>query len=203
MNKQLFLALAASLIAVVPAHATPANSAICADATTMTSFAGYINCAGPYSGNINGSASELTQLNSLFGGVWTWKGKSDDSNAGPFTAGPNTNTGSGNISFDTPQIGFYVVGIKQSNYYSFYLYSETAAKTIIPWSSLGTASGQSDGISHIGFYTGTGGLGADCIENPNGSCVSITTVTPEPSTYALMGAGLLAMFGVARRRRQA
>lgn len=203
MKKRLAYALAAAILAINPAHAMPANSANCADATTMTSFAGYINCSGPFVGNINGSASELTQLNSLFGGVWTWQGKSDDSNAGPFAAGPNTNTGSGNISFDTPQTGFYVVGIKQSNYFSYYLYNETVAKTTIPWSSLGTASGQSDGISHIGFYTGTGGPQGDCIKNSNSNCVTITTVTPEPSTYALMGAGLLGIFGFARRRRQA
>ncbi len=52
------------------------------------------------------------------------------------------------------------------------------------------------------------GVGVHAQEGPNGNSQWIrfdgnTTTVPEPSTYALMGAGLLGLFSVARRRRSA
>ena len=43
---------------------------------------------------------------------------------------------------------------------------------------------------------------AACLAPPAGNVGEFTTTTPEPSTYALMGAGLLGLAGVARRRNR-
>ncbi len=54
---------------------------------------------------------------------------------------------------------------------------------------------QGDGVS-LRCFTDRTVSGYDCDDNP-----SITSVVPEPSTYALVASGLLGIFGVTRRRR--
>jgi hypothetical protein len=50
-------------------------------------------------------------------------------------------------------------------------------------------------------YTGINPNGQDCVLVPGGG-VGTGTLVPEPSTYALMGTGLLGLMGVAARRRR-
>lgn len=186
MKKSVASLLAAVALSVSAANAQPAPGN-CSNAVTMTSFSGYVDCRGAFSGNINGSSSELTQLNSFGGpwaGTWSWQGKSDDIAPanGPFTSSPTV--ASTSITFDAPISGFFVIGIKQATFFSYYLYNEAAPISAINISSIGTAP-NNPGFSHVALYT-----------RP-----SSTTVTPEPSTYILMTAGLTVLGLVSGRRR--
>ena len=191
MKKYVGLALASvALFAPKVARADPPIGA-CASALTMVSFPGYVDCKGAFSGNINGSASELTALNAFGGpwaGTWTWDGSSDDVGHGPFTSDPPTIGATGTLTFDSPFSGKFVVGIKQCKYYSWYLFYEVAPISSINVDSRGTCG--NDGFSHVGLYEGTGGIGRTL------------SVTPEPATMTLMATGLVGLVGVGLRRKK-
>src|SRR5687767_9765276 len=94
--------LAAFVAAASLAAPQVASAQACTAATNMTTFAGYLSCAGSFEGNLTGSAADLTQDNTLFGGGFTYLGKSDDAASGPFVSNPGGTTGT--LTFDTPLI---------------------------------------------------------------------------------------------------
>lgn len=183
-----------------PSNNTPTAS--CADATQMVSFTGYIGCQGPFSGNINGNnTGEVGATGALngFGGSWAgnWQmvGKSDAGNDGWFSSDPYTSSGNDFIDFEGQLTGLFVIGVKQANFHSFYLYNWTnQTKAALNWQ--GTAPGN-PGYSHVNLYTVTG---EQCVRDCGGGGTG--TVVPEPSTYALMGAGLLGLGFVSFRRKR-
>ncbi|MGE3310525.1 MAG: VPDSG-CTERM sorting domain-containing protein [Limisphaerales bacterium] len=167
----------------------------CGDSNTIGNVVGggtdsYDDCAGWFSGNINGNAAELTAIASEFGGTsadWTYQGKSDDAGNGPF--GSNPSVTSGTVTFDTPVTSAFVVGIKGGPSYSFYYFLANAAGIeSIDFDTLGIVKGNgnpSPELSHLALYTMRS---------------SGTEVPDSGSMVALMGLGLA---GLAMIRRQA
>jgi hypothetical protein len=183
--KRTLSAMGAALLLALPSLAS-AQLVSCTAATTMLAAPGYLDCRGAIVGNINGSAAELAVLDGFGGpwaGAWTFVGKSDDAGNGPFTTSPPADGPANSVlTFDAPIVGKFVIGIKQAEFHSFYLYDSNTPITSIPISSLGTAPDNA-GFSHVGVY------------------VTPSSTVPEPSTYALMATGLGALVLMARRRR--
>ena len=187
-------AASAVLLTPIALHATPPKPASCTLATSMVNFVGYVDCKGPFVGNINGN--EVAQLNGFLGfwaGTWTYLGSSDDNNSGgPFSYDPGkNNTLSGaSLGFDTPIKGRFAVGIKQCDYYSWYLYDEASLISTVKISSQGTCG--NDGFSHVVLYSQAGG----------GTGTINEIVTPEPATMTMLATGLVGLVGAGVRRRK-
>jgi len=165
------------------AIATTAAAENCAD-TTFTALSSTA-CRGSFVGNINGSAPEITYLNAQFGGSFSYIGASDGVNNGPFTSNPTVSMG-GTLTFDSPLLGQFVLGIKAANNYSYYLFTALSPTSFLTFSST------------AGIAVNGRGIPQDL--SPANLYV-MTAPVPEPETYALMVAGLGALGFVARRRR--
>lgn len=158
----------------------------CADSVATFGNAGYLDCVGAFSGNVMGDVGEASYLSGVWGGDWTWHGKSDDAGSGPFTAGYGGAT-SGTLVFDAPIQGLFVLAIKGGPTYSFYEFDGgTSGIGSLSFDTLGVAKGNGGagpGLSHFGLYVPSGPV-------------------PEPQTYALMlaGAGLIGFMLRSRNR---
>lgn len=190
---------AAALSLAAPAQALTINAGgpLCSASATTTSQAGYVACLGSFDGNID------NQLNGA-GGVFAAIAAAPSAgfgfstnqyfNSGNYAVSGNpfaTDAGAldnGVIKFDNAQTGKFVLGIKQGNDFSLYLFDGSAVVGGISQLSIdsnGVKAGGGMVISHAGFF-GTP-----------------TAAVPEPETYALMLAGLAAVGFVSRRRKSA
>ena len=175
------MAVAATSFALSSFGASATAAVQCTDSVATTNNAGYISCQGPVSGNIAPGQTHIAAFSGF--GTFNLVGKSDDAGFGPFASNPGSGT-SGTLSFDTPQTGFFVLGIKGGPTYSLYLFN-----------------GGSLGISALNFDTlgvtkGNGGAG------PGLSHLALfAQPVPEPESYALMFAGLAVVGTIVRRRR--
>lgn len=184
-----FAPQAASAQFTLTGHSCSAGSAL----TVMNPDA--LFCAGAFSGNNDGGANvalSLAQLATSFGGTgWARVGSTDDAGNGPFSN--NVTIGTGTLNFDSAKNGFFALGLKTSTSFSFYLFNFTNATSVFVTTAGVEPLVDSNlkDLSHATLYSVA-----------NSSTVIGQSVVPEPSTYALMGAGLLALGVVARRRRQ-
>jgi hypothetical protein len=93
------------------------------------------------------------------------------------------------MTFDSALNGWFAIGLKFGNDVGVYVFNTGSNLA----NGFTFASFNGNGLSHAALYDGADGPRIQC---EGGSCV-----VPEPSTYALMTAGLIGIFGLARRRR--
>lgn len=147
----------------------------------------YTSCRGSYAGNNQNQDLTAVLASFMSGTALPNNGSSDDdlTTFGPFTSNPGTGTGT--LTFDGVVTGPFALVLKAGNQFSIYYFANVGAGvSSLDYSTVGTNvnnRGRPNALSHATVYGG----------NMN--------VVPEPSTYALMGTGLLGLGALARRRK--
>lgn len=192
---QIAAASALAVAALLPGMATAKAKALLPDTASaevactdsirtdnLTLNLSYVSCTGSF-------ADHMTEGTLSYGGIdYAFIGKSsnDGTGNGPFAAfGNDFNTGV--LSFDQAWTGDFVLGIKAGDRHSFYRFVSDIGVSAIAFDTLGVdvnVQGIGKGISHVNLYGG-----------------EPVAAIPEPSTYALLLAGLGGVGFVARRRR--
>jgi hypothetical protein len=188
LRSSLFTAVAFAAVALVPSTASAQltlTGLSCNNAGAVATM-GATSCNGAWSGNDkNQQAGVLAALSAFAPISWTNVGASDDTNFGPFTSGPSGTTGT--LTFDMLITGPFALAIKAGDAFSLYYFLNAGpGVTSVNFTTVGTslnAAGAPNGLSHASLYRGP------------------ASVVPEPSTYALMGTGLIGLAAAARRRK--
>ncbi len=147
----------------------------------------YLACGGAFGGNDSNQDVEGWIL-TTWGLNVAQLGKTDGSGAalGPFVA-YGAGASSGNLLFNSPVSGVFVLSLKASNRFSLYQFDTgTDSWTSLSFNTIGTSTnpgGTAQGLSHATFYAGS------------------TVVVPEPASAFLLLFGIMGVGFVARRRR--
>lgn len=178
------LSLLASLAFSASAYAKPAATS-CGTGTPLST--GFVDCTGSFGGNLGGAltAGQIGQINSAFSDNGftfsnTMSYLKSDASASPLFTDNGTDM---SLNFAVAQKGLFVIGLKQSTYYSFYLVNG------------GSTGISSIGISSSGIWNGGNGLSHAVFVG------NLTSAVPEADTYAMLLAGLGLVGFVARRRK--
>jgi hypothetical protein len=184
---------AAALAATLTAPAARADDAAripdCTEAVVMTSFLGYVDCIGAFDQRPPVQNAGLVPYLDLYFpeyGSWEYWGSSEQWWRTLFANDPWRPTGT--LRFDEPLEGVWGVALKSGTGSSVYVYDFGTPIAALPYSTAGTSLTTNDlpqGLSHANLFRP-----ADM------------TVVPEPSTYALLATGLVAVVGVTRRRQR-
>jgi hypothetical protein len=189
----LLAALTCASLVTLPAHALTLKSPDCGASTVTNLQPGYVSCLGSFEGNIDnqlaGGAGVFAAINTNFGlNTNTYFSSENFAVTGnPFSQNEG-GLDDGVINFDQNLTGSFVLGLKQGNGFSLYLFNaSTVAGGIgsIIYDTNGVKTNSGNDLSHAGFF-GT----------PNIAPV------PEPETYGMLLAGL-GLIGVVARRRKA
>jgi hypothetical protein len=147
-----------------------------------TGSVSYISCGGAFAGN-DSNQNVVGWVFDTWGMDVAELGKTDGSaeELGPFVGFGEGST-SGNLLFNTPVSGVFVLSLKAASRFSLYLFDTGAESwTSLTYGTEGTSAGND--LSHATFYAGS------------------TVVVPEPASAFLLLLGIMGVGFVARRRR--
>ena len=181
-------ALAVSLLGLVPAEAQlTAVNPVCTASVLTPGPNGSPACSGAWAGNnVNQEADVLQSIFDTWGVTASYQGTTDSGMSnGPFSNVDGTANGS--VTFNAPLSGTFILALKASNQFSLFFFDNAVGIGTIQYNTAGVSvnkKGKAQGLSHASLY------------------VAQPTSVPEPTTIFLLGSGLLALMGLAWRRRE-